>query len=355
VHRDVKPANFLIAANGQLKLSDFGLASVVAQRRITHAGKTAGTFLYMAPEQIRGGDVTPRTDLYALGCVLFELLTGRPPFVGDTPAATLHMHCKQAPPRVAEVAPDCPAMLERLILQMMAKEPAERPESASDVARELRAVTQTVLVVTPPRSISLASVAGSRSVTASDEGADTALGPAVRAPGRASPPPWAVLLLAVVAAGSLIGNVLLWNSRSAAREWEQAWVESLRHADVSVRVAAARGLGTVADPGTAPLQALVDGLESPDAAFRAACAAGLGEIGAASRAHLAVLMRVQKDDADANVRMAAAGAVQKIKVARGGGAIGTVLLMLLIVAALGGAAFWYRQSSQAPAPRPPQG
>jgi serine/threonine-protein kinase len=89
VHRDIKPANFLIDGNKRLKLSDFGLASVVAARRITTAGKTAGTILYMAPEQIRGGDITPQTDLYALGCVLYELLAGTPPYVGSTPAATL--------------------------------------------------------------------------------------------------------------------------------------------------------------------------------------------------------------------------------------------------------------------------
>lgn len=135
VHRDVKPGNFLVGKDGQLKLSDFGLASVAAARRITAAGKTAGTFLYMAPEQIRGEAVTPQTDLYALGCVLFELLTGRPPFVGATAAATLHMHCKQEPPRITETALECPATLESLVMRLLAKNAADRPVSAGAVAR----------------------------------------------------------------------------------------------------------------------------------------------------------------------------------------------------------------------------
>ena len=146
VHRDVKPGNFLIAANGRLKLSDFGLASVSTNRRITQMGKTAGTFLYMAPEQIRGKDLSPQTDLYALGCVLFELLSGRPPFVAETPAATLHMHCKRPPPRITETVLDCPVALEQLIDHLLAKDPTARPESASGVARVLRTVTQTITV-----------------------------------------------------------------------------------------------------------------------------------------------------------------------------------------------------------------
>ena len=103
VHRDIKPSNFLIGNDKQLKLSDFGLASVSASRRITAAGKTAGTLLYMAPEQIRGGDLSPQTDLYALGCVFYELLTGKPPFVGESPAQTMHMHCRSEIPRVSKI------------------------------------------------------------------------------------------------------------------------------------------------------------------------------------------------------------------------------------------------------------
>ena len=106
VHRDVKPGNFLLTPGGKLKLSDFGLATVVAATKITAAGKTMGTFPYMAPEQIRGRPpVSPQTDLYALGCVIFEMLTGETPFVGDTPAEVMHKHLDAVPPRMANLRP----------------------------------------------------------------------------------------------------------------------------------------------------------------------------------------------------------------------------------------------------------
>jgi len=130
-------AHFLIGKQGQLKLSDFGLASVIAARKITSAGKTAGTLLYMAPEQIRGADIDARTDLYALGCVLYELLTGDPPFLGSTPATTMHMHCKSPIPRAAEIALDCPVALDQLITRLLAKEPDGRPGSARLILEEL--------------------------------------------------------------------------------------------------------------------------------------------------------------------------------------------------------------------------
>ncbi len=110
VHRDVKPGNFLITPGGKLKLSDFGLATVEAASRITAAGKTMGTFPYMAPEQIRGRPpVSPQTDLYALGCVIFEMVTGRTPFVGESPAEVMHKHLDDVPPRIHEFASNCPA------------------------------------------------------------------------------------------------------------------------------------------------------------------------------------------------------------------------------------------------------
>ena len=88
-HRDVKPGNFLLTKSGQLKLSDFGLASIVSQNRLTASDRTVGTILYMSPEQIRGELVTNRVDLYGLGCVLFEMMAGFTPFVGSTAGEVL--------------------------------------------------------------------------------------------------------------------------------------------------------------------------------------------------------------------------------------------------------------------------
>lgn len=141
VHRDVKPANFLLNKAGKLKLSDFGLATIVAGQRLTMAGRTAGTFLYMAPEQIRGKPpITNRTDLYALGCVFYELLTGHPPFQAEAPAEVLHKHLKEIPPRVAKSMLDCPRELDDLVADLLQKDPELRPASAAAVGQRLESI-----------------------------------------------------------------------------------------------------------------------------------------------------------------------------------------------------------------------
>ena len=148
VHRDVKPGNFLLTPAGKLKLSDFGLATVEAATKITAAGKTMGTFPYMAPEQIRGRPpVSPQTDLYALGCVIFEMLTGRTPFVGEMPAEVMHKHLDDVPPRISEFASDCPHALESLVRDLLQKDPSDRPESAAIVIERLNDVGPDLEVV----------------------------------------------------------------------------------------------------------------------------------------------------------------------------------------------------------------
>ena len=106
---------------------------------LTATGRTMGTFAYMAPEQIRGKPpVSYKTDLYALGCVLFEMLTGRPPFEGDTPALIFYKHLEEPPPRVATIALDCPVWLDAAIAQLLEKDPAQRPMDALAVSQTLR-------------------------------------------------------------------------------------------------------------------------------------------------------------------------------------------------------------------------
>lgn len=141
IHRDVKPGNFLMTKLGQLKLSDFGLVTVVSGRRITAAGRTLGTVQYMSPEQIRGKPaVSNRSDLYSLGCVLFEMLTGQPPFLGETPVETMHKHLKEPVPHVARTLLDCPLELDQLVYDLLAKAPELRPASAEEVKRRLEGV-----------------------------------------------------------------------------------------------------------------------------------------------------------------------------------------------------------------------
>ncbi len=138
IHRDVKPNNFLLTKSGQIKLSDFGLVSVMSEAKLTADGRTLGTVQYMSPEQIRGKPpLSHSSDIYSLGCVFFEMLTGQPPFPGDNPAPILHAHLKQEPPSISALNSDCPAGLEKLVLGMLAKSPVDRPENAIAVSEKL--------------------------------------------------------------------------------------------------------------------------------------------------------------------------------------------------------------------------
>ncbi|MFC9817494.1 protein kinase [Streptomyces virginiae] len=140
VHRDIKPANLMLVAGGRVKVCDFGIAGfVLADSGLTREGSLMGTPDYMAPEQCRGLRVDGRADLYALGCVLFALLTGRPPFTtcGDFRVVMMD-HIHTPPPPLASLRPGVPVELDRLVSVLLAKDPGERPAHAGAVADRLR-------------------------------------------------------------------------------------------------------------------------------------------------------------------------------------------------------------------------
>ncbi len=137
VHRDLKPGNVLIDEQQQVKIIDFGLARLPQQKGLTATGVIVGTPEYMAPEQIRGGPVDQRCDIYSLGAILFHALTGSPPFSGDTPIETSFAHCTQPVPSLQEKRPDLNEGWDKLIEQAMAKDPAQRFESAVALAAAL--------------------------------------------------------------------------------------------------------------------------------------------------------------------------------------------------------------------------
>ncbi len=139
VHRDVKPGNILITPTGQVKVTDFGIARAFGGGdELTQTGSVMGTASYFSPEQAQGKSVDPRSDLYSLGVVIFEMVTGRPPFLGDSPVAIAYKHVQEAPPRPTSINPDVPRALEAIIARLLAKNPAQRYSSAEDVRGDLR-------------------------------------------------------------------------------------------------------------------------------------------------------------------------------------------------------------------------
>jgi serine/threonine-protein kinase len=141
IHRDLKPPNLLRTADGGIKICDFGIArlagTVGVTSRLGQSGSPVGTPKYMSPEQIDDGDVDASTDLYSFGCVLYELLTGAPPFAVGDPLVIMMNHAHTPPRPPSEVRPEIPAEVERLVLDLLAKRPEDRPPDAMSVLRRL--------------------------------------------------------------------------------------------------------------------------------------------------------------------------------------------------------------------------
>lgn len=141
VHRDLKPENVFLSGDGALKLGDFGLVRRDDGAELTTAGQTVGSVRYMAPEQVRGlRDIDGRCDLYALGCLLFELLTGRPPFPSTEPMVAFQQHVEVAPPKLRTLAPGAPKSLEELLDNLLAKAKEDRAANAHVVRDALGAI-----------------------------------------------------------------------------------------------------------------------------------------------------------------------------------------------------------------------
>jgi len=141
VHRDIKPGNVMLTPTGAVKVMDFGIARALADagQTMTQTQAVVGTAQYLSPEQARGETVDARSDLYSTGCLLFELLTGRPPFIGDSPVSVAYQHVREAPPRPSQYASDVPAELDQIVLRALAKDRNSRYSSASEFLADLRA------------------------------------------------------------------------------------------------------------------------------------------------------------------------------------------------------------------------
>ncbi|QBJ96546.1 Stk1 family PASTA domain-containing Ser/Thr kinase [Rhodococcus sp. ABRD24] len=139
VHRDIKPANIMINRAGAVKVMDFGIARAISDSSspMTQTAAVIGTAQYLSPEQARGEQVDARSDVYSLGCVLYEILTGRPPFTGDSPVAVAYQHVREDPQQPSLVNPAVPRALDSVILKAMSKNPANRYQSAAEMRSDL--------------------------------------------------------------------------------------------------------------------------------------------------------------------------------------------------------------------------
>ncbi|MDQ4040079.1 MAG: Stk1 family PASTA domain-containing Ser/Thr kinase [Actinomycetota bacterium] len=155
VHRDVKPGNVMITPTGAVKVMDFGIARAVSDSSVTMTSTAAviGTAQYLSPEQARGESVDARSDVYSAGCLLFELVTGAPPFQGDSPVAVAYQHVREDPRPPSTINPAVPPALDAIVLKAMSKNPANRYQSAADMRTDLlRAVAGQPVEATPVMS-----------------------------------------------------------------------------------------------------------------------------------------------------------------------------------------------------------
>src|SRR5688500_4985007 len=141
LHRDIKPGNILVAPSGRVKVADWGIGRAMdaaAEENLTQTGAVMGTATYFSPEQAQGLSLDPRSDLYSLGVVLYESLTGKPPFQGDRPVAIAYKHVQEQPRPPRSLNLDVPPELEAIVLQLLAKDPANRYASADALRDDLR-------------------------------------------------------------------------------------------------------------------------------------------------------------------------------------------------------------------------
>ena len=306
IHRDVKPGNFLMTKSGQLKLSDFGLASIVSENRLTAAGRTVGTILYMAPEQIRGTPaVTPRADLYALGCVIFEMIVGRPPFSGDHAAEILQRHLKDPIPHLVRDIPDCPLELDALVFELLSKDAEQRPASAADVSKRLHGIllpsrreTASELEFFGKRAPKTLPIAALKNLKPNSSDADVWAKP--RRISLWSGYAWIVVGILICVCIVLTRGWL--QTARRLRQTEQTWVEMFESPDPRMRGIAAKELIKFGALQTSTIQMLHKAANSIDDDLQIASMQVLAGHPTESGTFQAELLRIQKSDENPNVR-----------------------------------------------------
>jgi serine/threonine protein kinase len=217
VHRDIKPGNVMLTRTGDVKVMDFGIARAVsdAQATMTQTAQVIGTAQYLSPEQARGERVDARSDLYSTGCLLYELLTGRPPFTGDSPVAIAYQHVRENPIPPSRVDPEIPSWADSIVLKAMAKDPGDRYQSAGEMRNDIQRALQGMPVAAPTR---LDAYQGTRRMGAATQmaGATSAIppydyGPPDEPPGRGGRKKWPWVVAALAAVLLIVGLVYAFN------------------------------------------------------------------------------------------------------------------------------------------------
>jgi eukaryotic-like serine/threonine-protein kinase len=267
VHRDIKPGNIMLTPDGEVKVMDFGIARTSTGDTLTQTAAVLGTASYLSPEQAQGQPVDPRSDLYSLGCVLYEMVTGRPPFTGDSPVAIAYKHVRDDPAAPSRINPDVPADLEAVILKSMAKNPANRYQSAAELRQDLGRLLQGLPTLATPV------MAGDPTEMLSrPEGTAVYTGgiPPEEERRRRAWVPWVIGLILLAALGALVW-FLLGGPSEAARvrvpdvtgQTEDAAIQELEAAGFAVRTESEfsrrEEAGRVFDQRPAPGQRLEEG------------------------------------------------------------------------------------------------
>jgi len=242
VHRDIKPANVMLTPTGAVKVMDFGIARAIADSAATMTQTQAviGTAQYLSPEQARGEQVDARSDLYSTGCLLFELLTGRPPFTGDSPVAVAYQHVREPAPAPSSFASDVPEVLDRITLKALAKDRDSRYSTAAEFRADLESAMRGGHVSAPAVGV-LTAMAATESAAAQATqilaplSSPTQIVPAGPAGWAPSEPPrtvvptpdyedepprrwlmWVLIAVAVAAVGGIVALLILNGNRGAS-------------------------------------------------------------------------------------------------------------------------------------------
>jgi serine/threonine-protein kinase len=228
VHRDIKPHNVLVDAEGRVKVTDFGIARA-GTSQMTETGSIVGTAQYLSPEQARGGEVDQRSDLYSLGVVLYELLTGKTPFEGDTPVEVAMKHLSNAPKPPSELRKDIPPELDMVVLRALAKDPNDRYQSADEMEGDLDRVARG-LPIAAATVDTATQVMRRPPATQVESTAATMIAPVAGA-SRDVPPPfieeeehvgherpwWAWLLAFLFVVAAVVAGILVWQELSGSK------------------------------------------------------------------------------------------------------------------------------------------